>query len=211
MRYLSTRYSEKKGEMILVFDVAEFSCSPQLYESDIRPILPLPGGEADEALCRKVCAVHTQTVLKLRALRLLSYGDYTARGLLDKLMKTEVPGVPPDREIAKKVVIECGKAGFIRERDYAARLLEKYIKDVRGVYYIEQKMKEKQFRPGLFDELVDENMREQIKAALFDYVKAHQSDDSRQQKRLADAMVRRGHSYADVAAALEHAGREDLP
>ena len=159
MIFLSTDYDDKKGLMRIRCDVAEFFCLPHVFE-ELKPLLPPKGSVTDDELCRTLCNVHTQAVLSLRAMRILAYGDNTARGLLDKLCKTEVPGASADREIAKKVVVDCVRKGLVREEEYACRLLEKWIREVRGVYFIEQKMKEKRFRPGIFEKLVDDTVRE---------------------------------------------------
>ncbi len=210
MIFLSADYDDRKGLMCIRCDVAEFYSLLPSFEAEIKPFLPQKGSVADDVFCRALCSVHIEAVLTLRALRILAYGDNTARGLLDKLMKTEVPGAFADREIAKKVVVDCVKKGLVREEEYALRLLEKWIREVRGVYFIEQKMKEKRFRPGLFEKLVDEDTRERIREALLTYVKAQKIQNPREKKRLTDGLVRRGFSYGEIFDALVAADREDF-
>ncbi|HAZ20519.1 MAG TPA: hypothetical protein DCY75_10175, partial [Clostridiales bacterium] len=110
-----------------------------------------------------------------------------------KLYDTEVLGEKAEKEIARKIVIFCVKKGYIREKDYARRLIDRWIGDCRGEYYMLQKMREKKFRPGLAEELLDDEKKEQMRLALFDYVKNKRPGDKKERDRLVASLARRGY------------------
>ncbi|HCG34797.1 MAG TPA: hypothetical protein DER23_00490 [Clostridiales bacterium] len=210
MKVLAVFYNEKTGEMNIRCDTAVLSSDVKTYEESIKPLLPPEGEEVGDHLCRLLCLAHTESVLRIKAMRLLGMGDYTARGLLHKLYDTEVLGEKAEKEIARKIVIFCVKKGYIREKDYARRLIDRWIGDCRGEYYMLQKMREKKFRPGLAEELLDDEKKEQMRLALFDYVKNKRPGDKKERDRLVASLARRGYAYGDISDAMEAMGKEEF-
>ena len=136
-----------------------------------------------------------------RALYLLDYKDYSYVSMFKKLSENY------PEQICYEVCDRLAELGMINDRRYAASLARKYI-EVKGFgcHRAIQEMKLK----GLSRELIDEALEpysdpEDIRQRIRELVKkkyARRLSEEDGVKKVKNALVRQGYSFADINAAL---------
>jgi len=145
---------------------------------------------------------------KERALYLLDYKDYSYVMMFKKLRENY-----PEK-ICYDVCDKLAELGVLNDRRYAASLARRYMEVKRfGYFRAVQEMKLKGLSRELIEEALEpysdtDSVRQRIRELIEKkYLRRLETEDG--EKKVKNALVRQGFSYADINAALSALREED--
>ena len=140
-----------------------------------------------------------QDALKKRALALLGRRAMSRRELVDKLAEKG-----EDAEAAEIVADWLEEMRFLNDADYAAQVVEHYGAKGYGRRRVEQELWRRGVPKDLWDaalealpegtEELDRYLAQKLRGTL---------PDRKEEKRAADALLRRGYNWEQIAAGIE--------
>lgn len=144
-----------------------------------------------------------------RALYLLDYKDYSYVMLFKKLSENY------PEQICYEVCDKLAELGIVNDRRFAEGLARKYM-EVKGFGYYRamQQMKLAGLSKALIDEALEpyldtDSVRERLRA-LVEKKYLRRLGDEDGVKKVKNALVRQGYSYADINAVLNELSEEDM-
>jgi len=139
-----------------------------------------------------------QDELRKRALKLLDYRPMSRRELIDKLVQKG-----EEKEAAAEAVDWLIEVGLLNEGIYAEQVIRHYAAKGYGKHRIEQEL----WRRGVAKELWDGAFQEMPDGddAIDRFIQSKlrgEAPDQREEKRVVDALCRRGYSWDEINQAM---------
>lgn len=195
MRIERIEASKRKKGRILVF--LEDGACLKITESDLLHFGLRSGDELDKETLERLKAAAGVSNTKAAAADLIGRRAMSRRDLEKKLQEKGAS------QAEARYAAEWMEAiGAINDADYAALLVRHYGQMGYGPARLREKLYEKGVPRELWDEALDNapDTQEQIDAFLTKKLRG-QRPDPKTQKRLTDALLRRGFSWGEVKAA----------
>ena len=151
MKYLGQYNITKNKETVILTDEGEY---PIWVKDAEKYFVSLDRGddiEDPELLVTLAC----RREIKKKAIRRLSAGDITKKALIMKLCREKVFGTYAEREWVEELVTKLERAGYIDDKGYAKRYLEKCLEKLWGEIKIKGSMHEKGFSHETVDEALE--------------------------------------------------------
>lgn len=161
-----------------------------------------PGCQVDDEILSRALGQAERRRARERAFYLLSSRDYSAGELLEKLSKSV------SEETALQTVIRMQELGFIDDAAYAGKLARSLLTVKRyGVFRAKQEMRKKHLDDEIIDAALEEAQLEsdplEPLRELVEKKYRRNLDTPEGRKKTVAALMRLGHSYADIRAVLE--------
>ena len=147
-----------------------------------------------------------QMSAKMRAVRIVSASSVSKDDLCQRLIRK---GEDPQQ--AQQAVQWMSDLNLVDDRQTAEQIVNRCIARGYGIARAKQMLYEKRIPKQYWQEVL-ENYPDQIEK-IMDFLRAHLQSgaDERAQKRAIDALVRRGHSYAQIRSALRLLDLDEIP
>ena len=135
---------------------------------------------------------------KMRAVRIIAASNVSKKDLEERLVRK---GENPEQ--AKEAVKWMSDLQLVDDRRTAEQVVQKCINKGYGLSRAKQALYEKRIPKEYWDEVLAEYPEQT--AAIVDFLQAHLADasDTKQLRKVIDALLRRGHSYNQIRRALE--------
>ena len=135
---------------------------------------------------------------KMRAVRIVAASNVSKKDLEERLVRK---GENPEQ--AKEAVKWMSDLQLVDDRKTAEQVVQKCINKGYGLSRAKQALYEKRIPKEYWDEVLAEYPEQT--AAIVDFLQAHLADasDTKQLRKVIDALLRRGHSYNQIRRALE--------
>ncbi len=162
-------------------------------------------GEIKPAIAEKLLENGRFAAAVLRGLRLLQYGDQSARHLAFKLSSKGY-----DREVAAAAAAYLAEKGYIREDDTACRRAEADLRKGWGPRRIREDLRANGFSPEAVEAALEALADVDFEAACYELVcrkYAPLPADRASREKIAAALIRLGYDTSDVRAALRRAAQ----
>ena len=147
-----------------------------------------------------------QMSAKMRAVRIVSASSVSKDDLCQRLIRK---GEDPQQ--AQQAVQWMSDLNLVDDRQTAEQIVNRCIARGYGIARAKQMLYEKRIPKQYWQEVL-ENYPDQIEK-IMDFLRAHLQSgaDERARKRAIDALVRRGHSYAQIRSALRLLDLDEIP
>lgn len=169
----------------------------RLYRQTVEDFGLYTGLELSEEQIVQLRTAAGKMSAKMRAVRIVSASSVSKRDLQERLVhKGET------EQQAAEAVAWMEDLHLIDDRETAAQVVSKCIRSGYGKARAKQALYEKKIPREYWDEALEGYPDQLDKIMDFLRSRLHGSWDARELKRTIDALIRRGHSYADVQRAL---------
>lgn len=152
MKYLGKYESIKAKETVILTDEGEFPIWSKDAEKYFNALEK--GDEIEESELLRTLA--SRRDLKKKAIRRIAMGDVTKKALITKLLRERSFGVVPEREWVEELIGKLERAGYIDDKGFAKRYLEKCVAKLWG----EMKVKGAMYEKGFDGETVEKALEE---------------------------------------------------
>ena len=180
----------------------------RLYRQTVEDFGLYPGRELDEKEMKNLKEAASALSAKMRAVRIVSASSVSKKDLEQRLVhKGE------DAKMAKAAVEWMAELDLIDDRKTAAQVVSRCISKGYGLARAKQALYEKRIPKEYWEEALADYPDQQEKILEFLQNKLGKAWDDRELKKATDALLRRGHSYAQIRKAMEILSMEleDLP
>ena len=169
----------------------------RLYRQTVQDFGLYPGLELSEEDYKKLKTAAGQMSARMRAVRIVAASSVSKRDLEQRLVQK---GEDPTQ--AKEAVAWMADLKLVDDRKTAEQVVARCISKGYGLARAKQALYEKRIPKEYWDEAL-EDYPDQTDA-ITEYLRSHLSDsnDERQVRKAVDALLRRGHSYGDIRAAM---------
>lgn len=168
MIYLKHYNIEKNKEVVIVTDEGEYPIWVKDFEKSFSSLVK--GEEIANSELLSTLAIRRE--IKKKAIRRLAAGDITVRELKKRLLREKVYGGTVDPEWLDELIGKLEKAGYIDDKGYAKRYLQKCLEKQWGIMRIKASMHEKGFNSEDVDNAVEE-LSPDFTAIAAEYAKEH--------------------------------------
>ena len=151
MKYLGQYNVTKNKETVILTDEGEYPIWVNDAEKHFSSLEK--GDEIEDTTLLVTLAL--RRYIKKKAIRRLSSGDITKKALIMKLCREKAFGAFPEREWVEELVTKLERAGYIDDKGYAKRYLEKCLEKLWGEVKIKGSMHEKGFSHETVDEVLE--------------------------------------------------------
>ena len=160
-----------------------------------------PGKDLDEETLQALTEEDNIAKVRRRALRLLDYRAMSGGEMIEKLvLKGE------DRTQAAEAVDWLLEIGFLDDAAYAANLVQHYaVVKGYGKRRIEQELWRRKIDKSLWEEALATIPEDSSEDAVLAFIRRKLRDeypDQREEKRVVDALIRRGFSWDEIRTAM---------
>lgn len=152
MIYLGQYNITKNNETVIITDEGEYPIWNKDAEKHFSSLVKGDEIENEDILTTLAC----RRQIKKKAIRKLATGDITKKALIQKLCREKMFGTYPDREWVEELVGKLEKAGYLDDKGYAKRFLEKCLEKLWGEIKIKGAMIEKGFDRQIIDSTFEE-------------------------------------------------------
>lgn len=206
MRIEELRQSQRSERVILRF---EDGSSLKILPSVVADFGLYAGLELSAAELERIRAAAGEASAKNRAVRIISASNVSHRALEQRLIQKG-----EDAENARAAVRWLDELNLLDDRATARQIVDSGLRKGYGEARLRQMLYEKQIPRALWDEVLSDlpEMDEAIDAYLQKRF-GKQIPNQKEVKSAVDALLRRGHRYGDIRAALHRlqAETEDFP
>ncbi len=175
----------------------------KLYRQTVEDFRLCPGLELGEEALTSLLDSADAWSAKMRAVRIVSATDLSRRDLEQRLVRK---GEDPEK--AREAVAWMESLNLVDDRTTARQVVQRCIDKGYGLTRAKQALYEKQIPRELWEEALEDYPDQQAKILDFLEAKLKDPGDPKQTRRAMDALLRRGHSYRQIKAALEAFGAE---
>ena len=196
MIYLKHYIIEKNKEAVIVTDEGEFPIWIRDFEKSFSNLTV--GEKIENAELLTALAIRRE--IKKKAIRRLAASDITKNALKRKLLREKVYGGNADAEWVEELLTKLENAGYIDDKGYAVRFLEKCLDKSWGEMRIRAAMHEKEFRAEHIDEAL-EKLSPDFVAIAKDYIKEHL--DTADRDTVYKKLYQRGFRSDEIIEAIE--------
>lgn len=191
---------DRAGRYLVKFDTGD---TMKLYRQTVEDFGLYPGLELSESQMQRLRESAGAVGAKMRAVRIVAAASVSKRDLERRLVhKGEDPAQ------AKEAVAWMEELKLVDDRQVAAQLVSRCAAKGYGKARARQVLYEKQIPRELWDDALEDFPDQTDYIWRFLNTKLTDPDDPRQTKRAVDALMRRGHSYAQVKRVLERMGQD---
>lgn len=177
----------------------------RLYRQTVEDFALYSGMEMSEDIYASLVEAAGKMSAKMRAVRIISASSVSKRDLEQRLVQKG-----ENLEDAKQAVSWLGDMSLLDDSKTAEQIVRSCISKGYGLARAKQALFEKRIPKSLWDDaLMDYPVQEE---AILSFLKSRIRGeyDAKDVKKAVDALIRRGHSYADVRRALSQF-LSDLP
>ena len=150
----------------------------------------------DEEMAKLHCAAEKMSA-KMRAVRIVAASNVSKTDLEQRLIRKG-----EKMESAREAVQWMEDLNLVDDAETARQLVQQCVRKGYGVARAKQALYEKRIPKDLWEDALADypDMTDTIAA----YLRTHLQDskDQKQQKKVVDALLRRGHSYSQISRAL---------
>ena len=141
MKYLGQYNITKNNETVIITDSGEYPIWMKDAEKHFATLEKGDEIENEELLVTLAC----RRQIKKKAIRRLTAGDITKKALVTKLCREKMFGTYADRVWVEELIEKLERAGYLDDKGYAKRYLEKCLEKLWGEIKIKGTMAEKGF------------------------------------------------------------------
>ena len=178
-----------------------FSCGKtlRLYRQTVEDFGLYTGLELSEEAYHRLQEAAGQMSAKMRAVRIVAASNVSASDLEQRLVRK---GENPSQ--AKEAVQWMEDMNLVDDRATAEQIVQRCIRQGYGKARAKQALYEKQIPRELWSEVLTDYPDQRDKITDFLRSRLGESWDERDLKRAIDALLRRGHKYADIRRGLNN-------
>ncbi len=172
-----------------------------LYRQTVEDFCLYTGKEMDDEQLTKLKLAASKMSAKMRAVRIVSASAVSKRDLERRLVQKG-----EDALSAKEAVQWMADLSLVDDRQTAAQVVQRCISKGYGIARAKQALYEKQIPKAYWQEaLADYPDQEE---AITAYIESHlpENPDYKAVKKVIDALIRKGHSYAAVRRCMDFCG-----
>ncbi len=169
----------------------------RLYRQTVEDFGLYPGLELDEDRISQLRTHAGATSAKMRAVRIVSATNVSQKDLERRLVQK---GESPDQ--ARQAVKWLSDMNLLDDGETARQIVAECIRKGYGKARAKQALYEKRIPKALWEAALEDYPDQSDKILTYLKSKITTRDDPRVVKRAVDALLRRGHSYAQVRACL---------
>lgn len=170
----------------------------RLYRQTVEDFGLYPGLELSEADMKRLCAAAGQMSAKMRAVRIVSASSVSKRDLEQRLIhKGEDP------EQAREAVRWMADLDLVDDRKTAEQIVRRCAGKGYGISRARQALYEKRIPKELWEEALADYPDQTDAIADFLQTRLGTDRDPKALRKAIDALMRRGHSYGQIRAALQ--------
>ena len=192
--------ADRSGRHLVKFDSGD---TMRLYRQTVEDFGLFPGMELSpdrmDALRESAGAYSA----KMRAVRIVSATNVSCRDLEQRLVRK---GESPEQ--AKEAVAWMEDLRLLDDRRTAQQIVSSCVAKGYGPSRAKQTLYEKRIPRELWDEVLEDYPDQTDKMIKLIKLKLTDPHDERQKRRVVDALIRRGHSFAQIRRAMDLAGAE---
>ncbi len=172
-----------------------------LYRQTVEDFCLYTGKEMDDEQLTKLKLAASKMSAKMRAVRIVSASAVSKRDLERRLVQKG-----EDALSAREAVQWMADLSLVDDRQTAAQVVQRCISKGYGIARAKQALYEKQIPKAYWQEALADypNQEEAITA----YIESHlpENPDYKAVKKVIDALIRKGHSYATVRRCMDFCG-----
>jgi regulatory protein len=170
----------------------------RLYRQTVEDFGIYAGMELDETQFNRLKTAAGQMSAKMRAVRIVAASNVSEKDLTNRLVQKG-----EDPEQARQAVCWLADLELIDDRKTAEAIVSKCISKGYGLARAKQALYEKQIPKAYWQEALADYPDQQ--EAIVSYLQNHLSDadDPKALRKVMDALIRRGHSYAQIRRGLQ--------
>ena len=170
----------------------------RLYPQTVQDFGLYAGLELSEGEMKKMRAAAGTMSAKMRAVRIVAASAVSKNDLEHRLIQKGETA-----EDAKQAVKWMSDMDLVDDRKTAEQIVQRCIRKGYGISRAKQALFEKRIPKGFWDSAL-ENYPSQMDAIVFFLkTKLKNSHDTREVRKVVDALMRRGHSYGEIRKGLE--------
>lgn len=147
-----------------------------------------------------------QMSAKMRAVRIVAAANVSRDDLRQRLVQK---GEDPNQ--AEEAVAWMEELNLVDDRQTASIIVSRCIARGYGISRAKQMLYEKRIPREYWQEALEDYPDQTQKLVEFLRARLGSDGDDRQRKRAVDALLRRGHSYADIRRAMAQLDFDDFP
>ena len=169
----------------------------RLYRQTIQDYCLFNGSELTEEQYDLLCAEESRMSAKMRAVRIVTASDVSCADLRQRLIQKG-----EDPQCAADAVAWMEELNLVDDRHTAEQIVRRCAQKGYGIARAKQVLYEKRIPKEYWQEAL-EDYPDQTEA-IVEYLRNHLGSecDQRDKKRAMDALVRKGHSYGQISAAM---------
>jgi len=169
----------------------------RLYRQTLEDFSVYPGAEFSEQELADLRKAASQMSAKMRAVRIVSASSVSKKDLQQRLVQK---GEDPDQ--ARQAVQWLSEMDLLDDRKTAEQVVSSCIRKGYGKARAKQALYEKRIPREYWEEVLADYPDQQD--AICDFLRSRLGSgwDEKTLKKAVDALIRRGHSYSNIRAAL---------
>ena len=165
-----------------------------------------PGKELTEAELKVLRTDAGQMSAKMRAVRIVSAASVSKDDLQQRLIRK---GEDPQQ--ALEAVQWMSELNLVDDRQTAEQIVSRCVSRGYGLSKAKQMLYEKRIPKEYWQEVLENYPDQTEKILAFLRSRLQSESDERDRKRAVDALLRRGHSYAQIRQALRLLDLDEIP
>ena len=180
--------------------------SMRLYRQTVEDHSLFPGKELTEAELKVLRTDAGQMSAKMRAVRIVSAASVSKDDLQQRLIRK---GEDPQQ--ALEAVQWMSELNLVDDRQTAEQIVSRCVSRGYGLSKAKQMLYEKRIPKEYWQEVLENYPDQTEKILAFLHSRLQSESDERDRKRAVDALLRRGHSYAQIRQALRLLDLDEIP
>lgn len=194
---------DRAGRYLIRFDNGS---TMRLYRQTVEDHALFPGKELDEEQMAVLRSDAGQMSAKMRAVRIVSASNVSKDDLRQRLIRK---GEAPQQ--AEEAVNWMSDLNLLDDRQTAEQIVSRCIARGYGLARAKQMLYEKRIPKSYWQEVLENYPDQQEKLQAFLRARLGPDADQRSRKRAVDALLRRGHSYAEISKAMRQLDFDEFP
>ena len=186
---------DRAGRYLVRLDSGE---SMRLYRQTVEDHALFPGKELSEEELKKLRSDAGQMSAKMRAVRIVSASGVSKDELYRRLVQK---GENPTQ--AHQAVQWMSDLNLVDDRQIAEQIVSRCINRGYGLAKAKQILYEKRVPKQYWQEVLEDYPDQTEHILEFLRSRLTPGSDGREQKRVTDALIRRGHSYSQIRNAMQ--------
>lgn len=180
--------------------------SMRLYRQTVEDHALFPGKELSDGELASLRADAGQMSAKMRAVRIVSASSVSKDDLCRRLIQK---GEDPQQ--AKEAVQWMSELNLVDDRQTAEQIVSRCIARGYGLTRAKQMLYEKRIPKQYWQEVLENYPGQTEKIVEFLRSRLNGNSDEKTRKRAIDALLRRGHSFAQIRNAMYMLNFEEIP
>ena len=194
---------DRAGRYLVRFDDGKFM---RLYRQTVEDHSLFSGKELSEDELSALRTAAGQMSAKMRAVRIVSASNVSEDDLCRRLIQK---GEDPQQ--AQEAVQWMSDLNLIDDRQTAEQIVDRCIARGYGLARAKQMLFEKRIPKQYWQEVLANYPDQTEKIQLFLRSRLTANSEEREIKRAIDALLRRGHSYAQIRSAMRQLDYDEIP